>query len=179
VLEHDRIDWVAVTAAGFGLLAQMILSDYVSLFVVRKILASPTKSPARSFLFALLAGAAIVSLSVILTLTLLGFLIAPLFIDVAQFADVDSDISFFQAMLLVVFVFLFLAVWSTLIYFWLVLFLLGSLVLRLLVMLMWIVGWAKWFLKGAVERPLRAIGAAAAVVVFTSVAAIKLLVVVM
>ncbi len=53
-----------------------------------------------------------------------------------------------------------------LVFAWLPLFALGIMIARLLMPLSWIVGRTQWFLKEGKEHPLKAIGYAAAVIVF-------------
>jgi hypothetical protein len=132
-----------------------VLTDYLSLFVIRPVLIRSGTKPVISLVLGAVSGAAIV--------------LAPHLLRVA-FLPVPS-VDFFLRPVTVQLYVLYRAylifVWpATAVFAWLPLFALGIVTARLLTPMTWIVGRTQWFLKEGKEHPFKAIGYVAAIVVF-------------
>jgi hypothetical protein len=155
-LGYDFFDWLV------GLFFN-VFTDYLSLFVIRPLLVRSGTKPVIALALGAVSGAAIVWIANILRgqaiiaerCVLLG----------AGFCG-DFSVDFVGA---TVFIWPALAVFA-----WLPLFALGIVIVRLLTPLSWMVGRTQWFLKEGKEHPLKAIGYVAAVVVFLSTVAGRL-----
>jgi hypothetical protein len=137
-----------------------ILSDYLSLFVIRPLLVRSGTKPVIGLALGAVSGAAIV---------LVGNLLREVFIEpfflIAEGGHGPSFLVWLAAPML--FRAYMIASWPALaVFVWLPLFALGILTVRLLTPLSWVVGRTRWFLKEGKEHPLKAIGYVAAVVVF-------------
>jgi len=154
-------DWTIWT----GAFLFNILSDYLSLFVIRPLLVRSGTKPVIGLVLGTVSGAAIV---------LVGNLLREVFIEpfflVAQ-GHGPSPLVWLAAPMSwvapVMFRAYMISSWPALaVFVWLPLFAVGILTARLLTPLSWMVGRAQWFLKEGKEHPLKAIGYVAAVVVF-------------
>ncbi|MEH2491091.1 hypothetical protein [Bradyrhizobium sp. AZCC 2230] len=148
-----------------------VFSDYLSLFVIRPLLARSGTKPVIGLALGTVSGAVIV----VAATNLLRFSIIWLqfchdeFFQAACATEpqaLDQIVS--QAFHDPTFVWPALAVFV-----WLPLFALGILIVRLLTPSSWIVGRMQWFLKEGKEHPLKAIGYVAAVVVFLGTVAAR------
>jgi hypothetical protein len=130
-----------------------VLTDYLSLFVIRPLLIRSGTKPVIGLLLGTLTGAAIVLAGrVVLSVSLL-FL--------GEILSSDEDVDVASSMIVGT-----TALPAVAVFGWLLLFALGILIARLLMPMSWIVGRTQWFLKEGKEHPLKAIGYVAAVVVF-------------
>jgi hypothetical protein len=158
-----------------------VVTDYLSLFVIRPLLVRSGTKPVIGLTLAAASGAAIVYAANLLRWRLLSYYVCALFVkgNAALSLRVSLRVSlrdcFFNPGVAAIFgwpihfmptfVDLFY-VWPALaVFVWLPLFALGILTARLLTPMSWIVGRAQWFLKEGKEHPLKAIGCVAAVVV--------------
>ncbi|WP_454652021.1 hypothetical protein [Bradyrhizobium liaoningense] len=135
------------------MLAFNVCTDYLALFVVRRVLLRSGTRPVVGLAFGAVSGAAIVIAAHFLRslwVTTFGSGYVNLVIALIVFAG-------WSLPALVVFV-------------WLPLLALGIVVARLTPPAAWVVGKAQWFLKDGKEHPLKAIGYVAAVVVFLGTA---------
>jgi hypothetical protein len=133
-----------------------VLSDYLSLFVIRPLLIRSGTKPVIGLALGTVTGVAIVLVVNYLRRLYWNFVVDPLWLPLADYVDLAVpgwDGLLFVWLALVVFV-------------WLPLFALGILIARFLTPLSWIVGRTQWFLKEGKEHPLKAIGYIAAVIVF-------------
>ena len=148
-------DWTIWT----GAFLFNILSDYLSLFVIRPLLVRSGTKPVIGLGLGAVSGVAIV---------LVGNFLREVFIEpfflVAQ-GHGPSFLVWLNAPML--FRAYMISSWPAMaVFVWLPLFALGILIARLLTPLSWVVGRTQWFLKEGKEHPLKAIGYVAAVVVF-------------
>jgi hypothetical protein len=155
-----------------------VLTDYLSLFVIRPLLVRSGAKPVIGLTLGTVSGAVIVLGADILRRTV--FLAAWFVIDpssIERLARVlhtpPTFASIFAASLQLVPRWGFsIYAWPALLVFaWLPLFALGILTARLLTPLSWVVERTQWFLKEGKEHPLKAIGYVAAVVVFVAAVA--------
>lgn len=159
--------WLATIVDFAPLMLFNVLSDYLSLFVIRPSLARSGTKPVTSLVLGAVSGFAIVLAFNLLRSFFLYVLFPfsepddPAMRDALWYAHWHFTWSF-----AVQFAFPALAVFA-----WLPLFALGILIARLLTPLSWIVGRTQWFLKEGKEHPLKAIGWVAAVVVFVGTVA--------
>jgi hypothetical protein len=158
--------------AFFGFLVSIILSDYISLFVVRRCLFFAGERPIASLFLAAAAG----SLVIIASLAI-GMEIMLLSLGIMQHYHAQDIVSAIYLLL----PFMFTKVWfimgipnllapALLVHLWLPLFAVGTLGVRLLYPIFRAVEWAQWFIKQGDRHPLRAIGLVAAVLVFAGAA---------
>jgi hypothetical protein len=129
------------------------VTDYVSLFVIRRWLGLCGARP----IFALITGT-LISLIIVFV----GILLRDATYVLTNLTESDPILisTFFSIPAFAVFL-------------WLPLFALGIVIVRLLTPLSWIVGRTQWFLKEGKEHPLKAIGYVAAVVVFLGTVAAR------
>jgi hypothetical protein len=151
------LDWTLWTMAFLF----NILSDYLSLFVIRPLLVRSGTKPVIGLGLGAVSGAATV---------LVGNLLREVFIQpfVLHFVGAGHGLSFLVWLAApIMFRAYMVFSWPALaVFIWLPLFALGILIVRLLTPLSLIVGRTQWFLKEGKEHPLKAIGYVAAVVVF-------------
>jgi hypothetical protein len=149
-----------------------ILSDYLSLFVIRPLLVRSGTKPVIGLSLGAASGAAIV---------LVGNLLREVFIQpfflVAEgighsiLAWLGAPLCWFAPAMFRAYM---ITSWPALaVFVWLPLFALGILIVRLLTPLSWVVGRTQWFLKEGKEHPLKAVGSVAAVVVFLGTVAVR------
>ena len=130
-----------------------VLSDYLSLFVIRRLLIGSGTKPVKGLVLGAVSGTAIV-LGANMLRTVVDIIVSP-----------SAPLS--MAYLMGLFPYELFYAWPAFAVFaWLPLFALGILMARLLTPLSWMVGRTQWFLKEGKEHPLKAIGYVAAVVVF-------------
>jgi hypothetical protein len=149
--EIVAIRWPAISV----LVAVNVLSDYVSLFVIRRWFGKFGAKPVFALVTAALIGVLIVNVGMALRVTMFVWrdyaeMVGPLrtmILDKLQFA-------------------FFLSIPASVVFVWLPLFALGILVVRALTPLSWIVTKAQWLLKDGNEHPLKAVGYVAAIAVF-------------
>jgi hypothetical protein len=140
----------------------IIISDYVSLFFVRKFLNLARAHPLKATI-----GAFIVGLLIVITLLVL-FVVAILvsaLISIANIGVVDfivSGGSSFGILLP-----------ALIIHLWLPLFALSSWGVRLVYLILRAVEWAQWFIKQGDAHPLKAVGIVATIIVFGSAMLVK------
>jgi hypothetical protein len=131
-----------------------VFTDYLSLFVIRRVLIRSGTKPVIGLVLGTASGAAIVYAAILLrAFATLYELCGPALAACFGFFGGGFLDPFFVWPALAVFV-------------WLPLFALGILVARLLTPLSLIVGKTQWLLKEGKEHPLKAIGYVAAVIVF-------------
>ena len=141
-------------------LAANIVSDYLSLFVIRAWLNIADRHPVVS----LFGGAAIGSLVVVFIFIIRDNILAwitfgsfEISLDTLRISNLTSRHNF--------------SMWAAVaVHFWLLLFALGILVLRLLSPLLWAAGKVQWFIEQGQYRPVEAVGYVAAAVVFVTTA---------
>ena len=142
-----------------------VLTDYLSLFVIRPILVRSGAKPVIGLVLGAVSGVAIV----LAASSLRTVFFVAMGVDIGDvgkytllsfFVPVDFDdwMTVLPALAVLV---------------WLPLFALGILIVRLLTPLSWIVGRTQWFLRDGKEHPLKAIGYVAAVVVFIGTVAAR------
>jgi len=148
-ITFSRLAWEDLSTFPLFLLFN-VLTDYLSLFVIRPQLILSGTKPVDGLALGAVRGVVIVFTANTLRIVLLG----PYSPEVSTVAD----LLFFAWPALAVFV-------------WLPLLALGIVTARVLTPLSWIVGRTQWFLKEGKEHPLKAIGYVAAVVVFLCTAA--------
>jgi hypothetical protein len=134
------------------------LTDYLSLFVIRRVLIRSGTKPVIGLALGIVSGAAIV----------LGVneLRNAVFLTIVGGWEEVGELVTHLAMWGMVYRTLFFSWPAFFVFAWLPLFAVGILTARFLTPLSWIVGRTQWFLKEGKEHPLKAIGYAAAVVVF-------------
>jgi hypothetical protein len=165
ILFQVKIEWIHSTCANYLIftapyLLFNIVSDYLSLFVIRPLLIRSGTKPVIGLVVGAVSGVAIV----------LAFNALRYVLMIVWENWIAPDIAIRRELLhYVVPSGLFAAAfaWPAMAVFaWLPLFALGILIARLLTPLSWIVGRTQGFLKEGKEHPLKAIGCVAAVVVF-------------
>jgi hypothetical protein len=140
-----------------------VLSDYVSLFLIRRGIALSAKYPVWSQIRGFLVAAAIVylSLGVRFLTTFLAGRIFP--VNGFDYDHIDpAEFPFTPA---------FLFVPAVLVFAWLPLFSMGLIVLRLATPISTAISKMQWFLKDGTDHPLNAVGIVAGTVVFVCAAA--------
>jgi hypothetical protein len=141
-----------------------VFTDYLSLFVIRPILIQSGTKPVISLALGAVSGAAIVLAAN--SLREVTFWFDDVFFGPSWDRYVPEIVPTSLSSHSLVFILAALAV-----FIWLLLFAIGILAARVLTPLSWIVGGTQWFLKEGAERPLKAIGYVAAVVVFVGTVA--------
>jgi hypothetical protein len=164
-----------VTILGSSLfLTAVIISDYMSLFVVRRSLFLFGEHPIKALTLGVTLGICVIILVHLFLLVIwvlisgLWFRRASLSSDYLALTDiiylvVNHPIFFIQSILS-----------AFLVHLWLVLFAIGATSVRLLYPIFRAVDWVQWFLKAGTQHPLRAIGIVAGVLVFVSTAIARL-----
>jgi hypothetical protein len=153
----------------------VILSDYISLFVVRGLLVDASAHPIKASIGAFAVGYFIIT-------SLLSFLVSTIFyIVVAQGMIVvtkdpaESVIIVIKTVLFILFGDSFLGIFAPalIIHLWLPLFTVSSLAVRLAFWIFRVVEWAQWFLKQGDAHPFKAIGIVATLIVFVGAMLVK------
>jgi hypothetical protein len=143
-----------------------VLTDYLSLFVIRSLLIRSGTRPVIGLALGTLSGAAIVYVANVLRFMvyfIVMFVTEPNAFSLAQVLT----LLFTTETAYVVSPGEMVVLWPAMaVFIWLPLFALGILAIRALTPLSWIVENARWALKGGDQHPLRAIGCVAAVAVF-------------
>jgi hypothetical protein len=141
----------------------IIISDYISLFFVRKLLILALTHPLKATLGAFLVMA-------LIAVMIVGLLCIPIII-----ADKEVSISSVSIVGFTFFGKYFLGILSPalLVHLWLPLFILASFVVRLIYLLFRAVEWAQWFLKQGDAHPFKTIGVIATIIVFVSAMIVK------
>jgi hypothetical protein len=148
----------------FAALLSNILSDYVSLFFIRKWLTIASRAP-----FVSLIGGALVGASVIIIVYFLRDIAVTLYlvgprISLSNIQDYFGRIAtpaYFRTTNNIV-------IWGAFaVHLWLLLFALGVIFLQVSNSFLWAAGKMQWFLKQGENHPLQAVGYVAAVIVFT------------
>jgi hypothetical protein len=183
VLFRIRTDLVHIIGFIAGLL-WAILSDYASLFLIRRYLLIAKSHP---FVSLILAGT--VGTIFVMTTYLLITAFTAIGVIWTIFPQIDVQLTYAISQFLLLHVFptawfhfkqFFLSVAVGLIvHLWLPLFAVGALGVQLLYPIFRAVEWAQWFLKQGNRHPLRAIGAVAAAVVFVVTTIWKVLAVIL
>jgi hypothetical protein len=139
-----------------------ILTDYVSLFFVRRWLKTAgARRPVLALMLGALTAVVIVTLGNLLRSILdIGFLIS-----IIVFKGYGSTLRFDQSGRLFFFTFIF-SIPALVVFVWLPLLAIGILVARASGPFLWAVGRTQWFLKDGQNHPLKAVGCVATVVVF-------------
>ena len=146
----------------------VIMSDYISLFGVRRLLVlarnHPIKASIGAFLIGLIILAALASL--------LGIAFAIAFADKGVVPTEDPN---FKITIYIMVAGSFLGVLTPpfIVHLWLPLFALSSLIVKLSYFIFRAVEWAQWFLKQGDAHPLKAIGIVATIIVFGSAMVVK------
>jgi hypothetical protein len=133
-------------------------SDYLCLFVIRPFLIRSGMKPVIGLVLGAVSGAAIV-----FAFNSLRLLCVDLFVPRVPGSE---PLPWHHFLMPTEFTDLVFALPALAVFIWLPLFALGIVTARVLTPLSWIVGKTQWFLKEGKEHPLKAIGYAAAVVVF-------------
>jgi hypothetical protein len=157
-----------------SLLISTVLSDYMSLSSVRRVLVWRRSHPIRASLSATIKGAAVTfatfTLFIMMTLLLAYSTDPQLFTNLVHGTPHPAPFEVIKSML----VLLILIIRPALvIYLWLPLFALSSLLLRMVFWIFRAVEKAQWFLKQGDEHPLKAIGIVATIIVFGSAMLVK------
>ena len=146
-----------------------VLTDYLSLFVIRPLLIrSGTKPVIGLALGAVSAAAIVLAVDSLRRIVLLSWSIVIIHKMSVTFAELVSITAVPWGFFDLIFAWPAMAVFV-----WLPLFALGIVISRLLTPLSWIVGRAQWFLKEGKEHPLKAIGYVAGVAVFLGTVAAR------
>lgn len=165
-------------ASGWALLAVelalsltvVILSDYVSIFVVRLSLALSRRHLFGALLLAFVAGLAIV-IGAFVAIANATLLVINQYADMTSASDWQRFVDVFVLLGLVKMGVL-SALSATFVHLWLPLMGLGLLALRLSYVLFKAATWMQWFLAKGDSHPLRAVGLVATVVVFVAAAVV-------
>jgi hypothetical protein len=164
--------WVQYLTVG---LPFNIVTDYLSLFLIRASLKRSGNGPVLGLSLGALGGATIVWFAnalrtLAVTIIYFGFSIFRSF----QLPDVHNvwEMLWYIYEVAVYFLLAYpIFLWPAVTVFaWLPLFAIGILVARMLTALSWMVGRTQWFLKDGAEHPLKAIGYVAALIVFVAAA---------
>lgn len=134
-------------------------TDYVSLFVIRRVLIRSGTKPVIGLLFGAVNGVAIVIVGWLLRGQFILFLIKTKSLIFQVFPSTAFPLTINDLLESP-------SLPAVIVFAWLPLFALGIFTARVLTPLSWIVGRTQWFLKEGEEHPLKAIGYVAAVVVF-------------
>ena len=153
-----------------NLMIATVLSDFLSLFAVRKFLVTAGNHLITSLFLGMLVGFVTVIVSFVVVcwigvLIIVGWKSQPFIIEYFSYLP-RVMITHPQSLLFPP---------ALLVHLWLPLFALGALGVRLLYFVFGAVGWFQWFIKGGEQHPLRAVGWVAAVLVFAGAALGKLL----
>jgi hypothetical protein len=166
VLETSSLSKINLSLFIFLLFALSfnVLTDYVSLFVIRRLLVRSGTRAVIGLSIAAVSGAAIVLLAHVLRVMVLAFgwygmLQENAGVSVVRWALFVLLATTKSAALLLMYP-------AVVVFVWLPLFALGILAIRALTPLSWIVEKAQWVLKEGDKHPLKAIGCVAAVAVF-------------
>jgi hypothetical protein len=137
-----------------------IVSDYLSLFVIRAWLNVADRRPVVSLFGAAAIGALVVVFIFIVRDNILAWITFGSFemsLETLKISNLTSRHNF--------------SMWAAVaVHFWLLLFALGILVLRLLSPLLWAAGKVQWFIKQGQFHPVEAVGYVAAALVFVTTA---------
>jgi hypothetical protein len=144
-----------------------VLTDYLSLFVIRPLLIRSGTKPVMGLALAAVSGATIVLAANSLRIIALGIWVK--LFQVIPGGPTLGDI--WRAAFSLHFAALSFAFPALAVFVWLPLFALGIVIVRLWTPLSWIVGTVQWSLKEGKEHPLKAIGYVAAFVVFVGTVA--------
>jgi hypothetical protein len=140
------------------------VTDYVSLFLIRRCLTSFGSWPVRALLFGACIGADVVGIGVFIRALLIGIVVVgPSSFDFGY-------LSFFTKASLLA------AVPAALVFSWLPLFAVGIVVIRLLSPLSWLVTQLQWAIKSCEGRPLKAIGYVAGAIVLAVMAVLQFII---
>ena len=157
----------------------IVLTDYISLFFVRRFLWLAQAYPIRASTISSIIGLIVVALSycVFLVLALLTMYylvpyVSNFCLDPFSMYDIVGKIKpVTQPMLLAGFIVIMRP--AFIIHLWLPLFALSSLIVQLIFWIFRAVEWAQWFLKQGDAHPLKAIGIVATIIVFGSAMLVK------
>jgi hypothetical protein len=149
----------------------IILSDYISLFVVRKFLVLARAHPLKASVGAFIAGFLIVTIIfILLDLAFLPLSVYITHLELSSSSGQETAANFLRITLVIFLGGSFLGVLTPaiIIHLWLPLFALSSLLVKLLYLIFRAVEKAQWFLKQGDAHPLKAIGIVATIIVFGS-----------
>ena len=162
-----------------------VLSDYLSLFIVRKWLIFGRQRPMLALLTGPLVGACVIFVCFVPRDVAIEFYQAgsdSSWVQIFRYWDSDKGLAkeLFETSITSVSVRMDVArifvIPAIAVHFWLPLFALGVLFVRATSSFLWAAGRMQWFLKQGRHHPLRAIGCVAAVIVFACTAAIQFIV---
>jgi hypothetical protein len=171
--DYERFAVKAYFLTNISLLPQMILSDYISLFVVRRVLDVSGRRPILTLTLALLTG-----IFAVFVLAMLSVFAAQTLIS--EFLDYEVDTQALEELMLPgpvlwFIIILGVAIPAMIVHLWIVLLVVGVLGFRFLHLIFKGIGYAQWFLKKGARHPFKAIGIVAAFVIFLFGLSMKLL----
>jgi hypothetical protein len=165
----------ALFAQFLAIIFIIVLSDYTSLLFVRHFLRSARSYPIRASIISSIIGLVLVAASFVIS-AVITFTVFPKLTSWFQFAIYDLPLAIILAVYIIFtdfgeFVTTMLP--ALIIHLWLPLFVLSSLLVKLLYLVFRAVEKAQWFLKQGDAHPLKAIGIVATIIVFGSAVLVK------
>ena len=139
----------------------VVLSDYISLFFVRRCLDITNVSPIFSLFASVILGSIVILIVTMMAMTVRGVVYA----SEVRVWDILAHASTLVGAPIFILSNKFLRL-SFIVHIWLLLFAVGAIGVRLLVGLFRAVSWGQWFIKRGDQHPLQVVGMVAAVVVF-------------
>jgi hypothetical protein len=162
ILTRTNLIFIAVGVFYSEMFVTNILTDYISLFAIRRSLVNYGSKPIFALSIGILLGAIIINVGTLLR-SVFGYLavIGPHF---------DWYLAYFEWLSHAT-----VSISAMMVFAWLPLFAFGILMIRALAPFAWVVIHARWLLKDGKEHPLKAIGCVAAIFVFAIAAGRQLI----
>jgi len=172
LLGYEEFAVAAYVTVNTPLLLQLIISDYLSIFVIARVLRSSSRRTTLILIAAFFSGLLIIILSSLISLFSIQIL-APRFVHyevgTEELRKYVASHPYKWELITIVAV----SIPGMIVHSWLIMVAFGSMVFRLLFYMFEAARWMQWFLKRGSLHPLRAIGIISSAAVFITVSALK------